>query len=117
MRTQGAGGHGPPYGVTEGRRRQTNPIFGVYGLKTRVRWKNEANLARMSPWRWPKPSRSLLTERTLYAEQGQFPAGSMGPKVEAVVDFFKATGNRGIICQLDDIEKAIAGKAGTEIIN
>jgi carbamate kinase len=40
----------------------------------------------------------------------------MGPKVEALMQFFKATGNRGIICQLDDIEKAIAGEAGTEII-
>jgi len=40
----------------------------------------------------------------------------MGPKVEAVMQFAKATGNRGFICQLDDIEKAIAGQAGTEII-
>jgi carbamate kinase len=46
--------------------------------------------------------------------QGQI--GYMGPKVEAITNFFKATGNRGIICQLEDIEKAIAGEAGTEII-
>jgi carbamate kinase len=51
-----------------------------------------------------------------YAQQGQFPAGSMGPKVEAIMDFYKATGNRAIICQLEDIEKAIGGEAGTEII-
>jgi len=51
-----------------------------------------------------------------YAKQGQFPAGSMGPKVEAIMDFFKTTGNRGVICQLEDIENAIAGQAGTEII-
>ncbi len=70
---------------------------------------------------WGTPDQQILrkvslTQMEKYAEQGQFPAGSMGPKVEAVVNFFKATGNRGIICQLDDIEKAIAGKAGTEII-
>ncbi len=46
----------------------------------------------------------------------RFPAGSMGPKVEAMMQFFKATGNRGVICQLADVEKAIAGMAGTEII-
>ena len=50
-----------------------------------------------------------------YAQAGQFPAGSMGPKVQAIADFFKATGHRGIICHLEDIEKAIAGQAGTEI--
>ncbi len=57
-----------------------------------------------------------LDELAQYAAQGQFPAGSMGPKVEAIAEFYKATGNRGIICQLEDIEKAIEGKAGTEII-
>jgi carbamate kinase len=56
-----------------------------------------------------------LTEIEQYVEQGHFPAGSMGPKVEAITKFFKATGNRGIICRLEDIEKAIAGEAGTEI--
>ncbi len=56
-----------------------------------------------------------IDELEQYVEQGQFPAGSMGPKVEAITDFFKATGNRSIICHLEDIEKAIAGEAGTEI--
>jgi carbamate kinase len=57
-----------------------------------------------------------LTEMENYVQQGQFPAGSMGPKVDAVMQFTAATGNRGVICQLSDIEKAIAGEAGTEII-
>jgi carbamate kinase len=56
-----------------------------------------------------------LAEMEKYVSEGQFPAGSMGPKVEAVMQFTKATGNRGVICQLADIEKAIAGEAGTEI--
>ena len=56
-----------------------------------------------------------LAEMEKYVNQGQFPAGSMGPKVEAVMQFTEATGNRGVICQLADIEKAIAGEAGTEI--
>ena len=58
-----------------------------------------------------------LGQMEQYVEQGQFPAGSMGPKVAAITDFFKTTGNRAIICHLEDIEKSIEGKAGTEIIN
>jgi carbamate kinase len=70
---------------------------------------------------WGKPDQKMLrkvplAEMEKYVQQGQFPAGSMGPKVEAIMQFFKATGNRGVICQLKYIEKAIAGKAGTEII-
>ncbi|MBE9544634.1 MAG: carbamate kinase [Proteobacteria bacterium] len=59
---------------------------------------------------------TALAEMEKYVGEGQFPAGSMGPKVEAVMQFTKATGNRGVICYLEDIEKAIAGEAGTEII-
>jgi carbamate kinase len=40
----------------------------------------------------------------------------MGPKVEAITEFYRETGNRAIICQLEDIEKAIDGQAGTEIV-
>lgn len=57
-----------------------------------------------------------LKEMQQYIKEGHFPAGSMGPKVDAIVQFFEAAGNRGIIAKLDDIELAIAGKAGTEII-
>ena len=70
---------------------------------------------------WGKADQKMLRKVPLaqmekYVQQGQFPAGSMGPKVEAIMQFFKATGNRGVICQLKDIEKAIAGEAGTEIV-
>jgi len=57
-----------------------------------------------------------LIEMQRYVKKGHFPAGSMGPKVDAIVQFFEATGKRGIIGKLEDIELAIAGKAGTEII-
>ena len=69
---------------------------------------------------WGTPEQKMLGKTSLsemehYVKAGHFPAGSMGPKVEAVIKFFKETGNRGIICHLEDIEKAIAGEAGTEI--
>lgn len=52
-------------------------------------------------------------ERRLRA--GEFPAGSMGPKVEAGAAFIRNGGGRAVICHLDDIALAVAGKAGTEI--
>lgn len=70
---------------------------------------------------WGKPEQKILskvtrTEMEKYVQEGQFPAGSMGPKVEAIMQYSKATGNRGIICHLEEIEKAVEGQAGTEII-
>jgi len=69
---------------------------------------------------WGKPEQRILGKVALseikeYVEAGHFPAGSMGPKVDAVVEFAESTGNRGIICGLDDIQKAVEGVAGTEI--
>ncbi len=44
---------------------------------------------------------------------GTFPAGSMGPKVEAACRFADATGGMAAIGKLDDAEALLAGKAGT----
>jgi carbamate kinase len=46
----------------------------------------------------------------------QFPAGSMGPKVEAAIKFVQATGKRAAIGSLADIEKIAAGEAGTIVV-
>ena len=43
----------------------------------------------------------------------RFPAGSMGPKVEAVCRFVEMTGNFAAIGALGDSEAILAGKAGT----
>jgi carbamate kinase len=69
---------------------------------------------------WGKPQQRFLrkvavSEIKEYVKAGHFPAGSMGPKVDAVIEFVESTGNRGIICSLDDIQKAVEGVAGTEI--
>jgi carbamate kinase len=42
-----------------------------------------------------------------------FPAGSMGPKVEAACRFVEATGKMAAIGRLDDAEALLDGKAGT----
>ena len=44
-----------------------------------------------------------------------FPAGSMGPKVEAVCQFVRATGNRAAIGSLDEVAAVFAGTAGTQV--
>ncbi|HEY5973855.1 MAG TPA: carbamate kinase [Geobacteraceae bacterium] len=46
---------------------------------------------------------------------GQFPAGSMGPKVQAASRFIREGGKRAVICHLDDIAAAVEGSAGTAI--
>ena len=46
----------------------------------------------------------------------QFPAGSMGPKVEAVARFVEATGKRAAVGSLDEIEQIVAGTAGTQVV-
>jgi carbamate kinase len=44
-----------------------------------------------------------------------FPAGSMGPKVEAACRFATATGRRAAIGALADLGRIIAGEAGTTV--
>lgn len=48
--------------------------------------------------------------------QGEFPAGSMGPKIAAAIDFLKAGGREVIITQPHLLEEAIQGKNGTHIV-
>ncbi|MCG3210585.1 MAG: Carbamate kinase 1 [Anaerolineae bacterium] len=63
---------------------------------------------------WGKPTARLL-RRVTPAElrAGNFPAGSMGPKVEAACEFVEKTGRRAAIGALADIEAIVAGEAGT----
>jgi len=51
-----------------------------------------------------------------YLAQGHFPAGSMRPKVEAALSFVRQGGRQTLIAGLDDIEQALAGKAGTRVV-
>ncbi len=52
--------------------------------------------------------------RRLHAE-GQFPAGSMGPKVEAAIKFIEGGGKHAIIGQLELAMEALTGESGTHI--
>ena len=52
--------------------------------------------------------------RTLL-EKGQFPAGSMAPKVQAVLQFVDATGGTAAIGALTHLTDVVNGRAGTQI--
>jgi carbamate kinase len=51
-----------------------------------------------------------------YLREGQFPEGSMGPKVEAVIGFLEGGGKRALIASTENIKRSIQGEVGTEII-
>lgn len=57
-----------------------------------------------------------LKDAQKYLNEGQFPAGSMGPKIEAAIDFLKKGGKRVIITDIDNLMPALEGKAGTHIV-
>jgi carbamate kinase len=46
----------------------------------------------------------------------EFPAGSMGPKVDAAASFVEATGRRAAIGGLEQIEQIVNGTAGTQVV-
>ena len=45
----------------------------------------------------------------------QFPAGSMGPKVDAACEFVRQTGNPAVIGALSDLSEILTGRAGTRV--
>jgi carbamate kinase len=49
-------------------------------------------------------------------EQGQFPPGSMGPKIRAALDFLAGGGERVIVSRPDRLEEALSGRTGTHIV-
>lgn len=63
----------------------------------------------------PLPRLTAAEARELF-EEGHFPAGSMGPKIEAAIGFVEATGKRVLITDIDHLPDALDGEAGTEIV-
>jgi len=68
-----------------------------------------------------KPSRRWLdrlsvSEAKRYYADNQFDRGSMGPKIEALVEFLEAGGRRGIITSPTNIGRALAGETGTHMV-
>ncbi len=57
-----------------------------------------------------------VREMKRHLEAGEFPPGSMGPKVEASIRFLEAGGKRAIITSMENLPEAVAGNAGTHIV-
>ena len=55
-------------------------------------------------------------EARRYLAQGEFPPGSMGPKIEAALEFLERGGREVIITSPDHLAAAVAGETGTHIV-
>ncbi len=65
-----------------------------------------------------KPSQRVLGRLTVadarkYLSEGQFPAGSMGPKIEAAIQFVQASGQQVLITDVEHLREALEGRDGT----
>ena len=59
--------------------------------------------------------RMTMAEAEKYLSEGQFPAGSMGPKIEAAIDFVRRSGHDVLITDVEHLREALEGNAGTRI--
>jgi carbamate kinase len=71
--------------------------------------------------RFGKPDQRWLGTITVdqareYLAAGEFPPGSMGPKIEAAIDFIERGGSECIITSTEQVARAVQGCAGTHIV-
>ena len=67
-----------------------------------------------------KPAEKALDRLTIadaerYRAEGQFPQGSMGPKIDAAIQFVRRSGKEVLITDIDHLREALGGGAGTVI--
>ena len=67
--------------------------------------RNQKNLMRVK-----------LKEVKRFYERGHFPAGSMGPKIKAAIDYIENGGKEVIITTPKELLRAIKGETGTHIV-
>jgi carbamate kinase len=72
--------------------------------------------------RFARPGQQWLGVVTLqqaraYLAAGEFPAGSMGPKIEAGIDFVAHGGKVCIITSTEHVARALRGETGTHIVS
>ncbi|HLE54251.1 MAG TPA: carbamate kinase [Thermoplasmata archaeon] len=68
-----------------------------------------------------KPGQRFLDKMTLaeartHLAEGQFPEGSMGPKILAAIQFLESGGEHAVITDLLHLDAAVEKKAGTRIV-
>jgi len=57
-----------------------------------------------------------VDEARRYLDAGQFPPGSMGPKIQAAIEFLERGGEECIITSVECVADAVSGKGGTHIV-
>ncbi len=60
--------------------------------------------------------RLTVAEAQRYLAEGQFPAGSMGPKIEAAIQFVTRGGKQVLITDIEHLREALEGREGTLIL-
>lgn len=68
-----------------------------------------------------KPTQRFLDVMTIeeakhYLAEDQFPKGSMGPKIQAAINFLEKGGKQVIITSVERMSEALQGKTGTRIV-
>ncbi|MFO7979315.1 MAG: carbamate kinase [Candidatus Aminicenantes bacterium] len=64
-----------------------------------------------------KPLKKITMEQALkHLKEGQFPPGSMGPKIEAAIEYIKNGGKKVIITSANHLKAALINRSGTTII-
>ncbi len=61
-------------------------------------------------------SQMTLKEAEKHMEDGQFPKGSMGPKIDAAMSYVKSGRGVALITSIDQLKEAIMGNTGTRIV-
>jgi carbamate kinase len=59
---------------------------------------------------------TLAEAKERLAEGRHFAAGSMAPKIEAVVQFLERGGEKAIVTSPENVERALAGETGTTVV-
>jgi carbamate kinase len=59
--------------------------------------------------------RMTIAEAKQYLAEGQFPAGSMGPKIHGAINFLESGGKCVVITSIEMLAEAMQGKTGTVI--
>jgi len=63
-----------------------------------------------------RPIEALTVEQAQeYLAQGQFPRGSMGPKIEAAIEYIQAGGKEVLITSASHLKAALLNRSGTRI--
>lgn len=60
--------------------------------------------------------RMSVADAEKHLREGQFPAGSMGPKIEAAVQFVRGGGGEVLITDVEHLRDALEGREGTRIV-